>query len=324
MVTGGAGFIGSHVCEALLKKGYDVVIVDDFNDYYDPANKERNCDTIRETAVSLDRPDSLVICRGDILDKDFLNSVFEKYNFKAVLHLAACTGVRSSITEAVKFLNVNLNGTVNILECMRDHGVKKHIFASSSSVYGKNKVPFSEYDPADSPISPYAVSKRAAELICSTYLHLNGISTVCLRFFTVYGPRQRPDLAIRKFTSLISEGKSIPVFGDGNTRRDYTYVDDTVNGVVHALEWVLNQDRCFEIFNLGESETISLTEMIESIARHLDKKPIIERLPKQPGDMDVTNADISKARAVLGYSPKVDFDKGMKRYIEWYKSEFGI
>lgn len=318
LVTGGAGFIGSHTCQALIRRGCDVICIDNFNDFYDPAYKRANIADIERTARTAQG--GFKLYEGDIRDTAFLNRVFEDTKPDLVLHLAACAGVRPSIADPVLYADVNINGTVNILECLKKFGIKRHVFASSSSVYGNNeKVPFSESDPVDKPISPYAATKKAGELLCHTYHHLYDISTACLRFFTVYGPRQRPDLAIYKFTKLISEGRKVPVYGDGSSKRDYTFIDDIVDGVVKACNWVCNHGKCFGIFNLGESHTISLSEMISAIERELGKKADIDPLPDQPGDVKVTYADISSARAILGYAPVTDFQSGIKAFIDWYK-----
>ncbi len=316
LVTGGAGFIGSHTCEALLRSGCDVICIDNFNDFYDPAYKRANIADIERTARTA--KGSFKLYEGDIRDTAFLNRGFEDTKPDLVFHLAACAGVRPSIADPVLYADVNINGTVNILECLKKFGIKRHVFASSSSVYGNNeKVPFSESDPVDKPISTYAATKKAGELRCHTYHQLYDLSTACLRFFTVYGPRQRPDLAIYKFTKLISEGRKVPVYGDGSSMRDYTFIGDIVDGVVKACGWVCDHEKCFGIFNLGESHTVSLSEMIAAIELELGKKADIEPLPDQPGDVKVTYADISSARNTLGYAPVTDFQSGIRAFIDW-------
>ena len=310
LVTGGAGFIGSHVCERLLRDGHSVWTFDDLNPFYDPQFKQRNLREIQ----SLAKPFEFV--HGDITDRAALDEIFSSVKFDQVIHLAARAGVRPSLEQPALYQRVNVEGTVNVLEAARKSGVKKIIIASSSSVYGVNsKVPFSESDPIISAISPYAASKLACEALGHVYHHVYKMDVTMLRFFTVYGPRQRPDLATCKFAKLIMAGKPIPVFGDGNTARDYTFVSDTVDGVVAATR----KEFGFEIFNLGESETISLSRMIELLEAALGKKAIIDRQPLQPGDVPVTFADISRARSRLGYSPKVKFEQGIKWFADWFK-----
>jgi UDP-glucuronate 4-epimerase len=310
LVTGGAGFIGSHVCERLLRDGHGVWAFDDLNNFYDPQFKQHNLREIQ----SLAKPFEFV--HGDITDADALDGIFSAVKFDQVIHLAARAGVRLSLEQPALYQRVNIEGTVNVLEAARKSGVKKIIIASSSSVYGTSfKVPFSESDPVVSAISPYAASKLACEALGHVYHHIYKMDVTMLRFFTVYGPRQRPDLAIYKFAKLISAGKPIPVFGDGGAARDYTFASDTVDGVVAATKKELG----FEIFNLGESETISLSRMIESLETALGKKAIIDRQPLQAGDVPITFADISKAREKLGYNPKVKFENGIKLFAEWFR-----
>ncbi len=317
LVTGGAGFIGSHTCEALLKCGFDVVSVDNFNDYYSPIYKRENIECVKKTA---DTANNLFIsCEGDIRDAAFLNRVFENTHPDIVIHLAACAGVRPSILNPLQYADVNITGTVNVLECIKKFNINKLLFASSSSVYGNNaKVPFSETDMADRPISPYAATKKAGELICHTYHHLYDINTACLRFFTVYGPRQRPDLAIYKFTELILQGRPIPFYGDGSAERDYTFIDDIVDGNKKALNWVKNAKKRYGIFNLGESHTVSLSQLVKTIENELGLKAALEFKPQQPGDVNKTCADISHSKAILGYNPATEFDKGIKAFVDWY------
>lgn len=310
LVTGGAGFIGSHVCERLLRDGHSVWALDDLNNFYDPQFKQRNLREIQSFA----KPFEFV--HGDICDASALNEIFSSVKFDQVIHLAARAGVRPSLAEPALYQRVNVEGTVNVLEAARKSGVKKIIIASSSSVYGTNsKVPFSESDPIVSAISPYAASKLACEALGHVWHHIYKMDVTMLRFFTVYGPRQRPDLAIYKFAKLISAGKPIPVFGDGSAARDYTFVSDTVDGVIAATK----KEFGFEIFNLGESQTVSLSRMIELLESALGKKAIIDRQPLQPGDVPITFADICKARAKLGYDPRVPFEQGVKLFADWFQ-----
>lgn len=313
LVTGGAGFIGSHVCERLLRDGHSVWAFDDLNDFYDPAFKRRN---LRELQA-LAKPFEFI--HGDITDRAALDELFSSVKFDLVIHLAARAGVRPSLAQPALYQRVNVEGTVNVLEAARLNGVKKIIIASSSSVYGINsRSPFSESDPITSAISPYAASKLACEALGHVWHHLYHMDVTMLRFFTVYGPRQRPDLAIYKFAQLICTGKPIPVFGDGSAARDYTFVTDIVDGVVACTK----KEFGYQIFNLGESETIRLSRMIELLERALGKKAIIDRQPLQPGDVPLTFADISKARDHLGYDPKVKFERGIQLFAEWFlKSE---
>jgi UDP-glucuronate 4-epimerase len=313
LVTGGAGFIGSHLVDRLLAEGgWRVTVVDDFNDFYDPALKRANA--ARHAADGRFR-----LAECDIRDRAALARVFEGANFSCVVHLAARAGVRPSLAEPLLYNETNVTGTLNLLELSRAHGVPQFVFGSSSSVYGANaKVPFSEDDPVARPISPYAATKAAGELLCHTYSHLYGLRCVALRFFTVYGARQRPDLAIHKFARLISDGKPIPVFGDGTTRRDYTYVDDIISGVRAAIDYDATM---FEAINLGESRTVSLSELISLLERELGRAAIIDRQAPQPGDVPQTYADISKARRLLGYDPRTQIEEGVRRFVEWFNAE---
>lgn len=314
LVTGGAGFIGSHVCEALLRREDTVVALDSFNDYYDPQIKQKNIAEVQATATAVNA--EFHVAEGDIRDVAFLEQVFFQHKFDAVIHLAAYAGVRPSIENPKLYTEVNVMGTVNILEAMKNHNVKRHVFASSSSVYGNNKkIPFSEADPVDHAISPYAATKKAGEILCHTYHYLYAINTACLRFFTVYGPRQRPDLAIHKFTRLIMENKSIPFYGDGSMRRDHTYIDDIVDGVIKALDWTASNEQRYDIFNLGNSQTITLFELVQAIEHVLGKKAILNRLPQPPGDVDCTYADITHSRKVLDYNPSTTLQKGLKQFV---------
>ncbi len=309
LVTGGAGFIGSHVCERLLHDGHRVWAFDDLNDFYDPQIKRRTLADIQ----SLGKPFTFV--HGDLTDVGAINALFADTKFDQVIHLAARAGVRPSLEQPALYQRVNVEGTVNLLEAARKNGVKKLTIASSSSVYGVNaKVPFSESDPIFSAISPYAASKLACEALGHTYHHIYGMDIAMLRFFTVYGPRQRPDLAIHKFTRLIDSGKPIPVFGDGSTARDHTFVSDILEGVMACTQ----KEFGFEIFNLGESQVIRLDQLIALIESALGKKASINRLPLQPGDVPITYADIAKARQMLGYQPQVKAEKGIPLFIDWF------
>ncbi|PKM44135.1 MAG: epimerase [Firmicutes bacterium HGW-Firmicutes-8] len=319
LVTGAAGFIGSNVSEMLLKKDYNVIGIDSFNDFYSPLIKRGNANEIVKTAESIGA--NFKLYEGDIRNGEVIDRVFAENKIEAVIHLAAYAGVRPSIENPELYFDVNINGTVKILECIKKYGIKRHVFASSSSVYGNNKkVPFSEQDPVDNAISPYAATKKAGEVICYTYHHLYDINTACLRFFTVYGPRQRPDLAIHKFTKLMVEGKPIPFFGDGSMKRDHTYIDDILDGVYKALIWTDSPKKRYDIFNLGESHTITLTELVEAISDELGINPIINRLPMQQGDVNRTFADISKAKKILGYNPQTNFEEGIKKFIKWFRT----
>jgi UDP-glucuronate 4-epimerase len=310
LVTGGAGFIGSHVCERLLHSGHSVWAFDDLNTFYDPQLKRRNLRDIQSLAKPFE------FAQGDLTDRAALDELFGSVKFDQVIHLAARAGVRPSLAEPALYQRVNVEGTVNILEAARLTGVKKITIASSSSVYGVNsKVPFAESDPIFAAISPYAASKLACEALGHVYHHVYGMDVAMLRFFTVYGPRQRPDLAIHKFAKLINAGKPIPVFGDGSTARDYTYVTDTVDGVIACTQKELG----FEIFNLGESQTVTLSYLIELIEKELGKKAIIDRQSPQPGDVPITFADVSKARAKLGYHPHIKIEQGIKMFIDWFR-----
>lgn len=309
LITGGAGFIGSHLVKALLKEGHEIVVIDDFNDYYDPAIKRANLEAVAS---------EITLVEGDIRDEALIESLFSTENLDAVIHLAARAGVRPSIQDPKLYFNTNINGTFNLLDACRHNGVKDFIFASSSSVYGINKkVPFAETDPITRTISPYAATKLAGEQICSNYSHLFGIRCMCLRFFTVYGPSQRPDLAISKFTDRILKGEPIQQYGDGSSARDYTYVEDIVEGVVSALNYRKSK---FEIFNLGGSATTKLHELISMVEAACGKSAIIEQLPDQAGDVPATYADVSKAQELLDYSPQTPIAEGIVKYVEWYRS----
>src|SRR5882724_1767267 len=314
LVTGGAGFIGSHVCERLLQAGHAVWALDDLNPFYSPAIKQRNLDEIK----SLGHP--FTFLRGDLTDITIVRDLFQKVRFDQVIHLAARAGVRPSLAEPELYQQVNVVGTANVLETARLNGVKKILIASSSSVYGVNqKTPFAETDPVFSIISPYAASKLACEALGHVYHHVYGMDVAALRFFTAYGPRQRPDLAIHKFAALITAGKPIPVFGDGSTARDYTYISDIVDGVMACVEKKFG----FEIFNLGESQTVTLNRLIDLLEQSLGKKAVIDRHPAQPGDVPLTFADITKSRQLLGYSPKVKIEQGVPLFVEWFRKQAG-
>jgi UDP-glucuronate 4-epimerase len=326
-VTGGAGFIGSHLCEALLKEGREVVTLDNFDPFYDPAIKHRNLQAI-ETTMQNEEIESSKFrwVDGDIRDKELLESIFtglkEAGKQITIIRIAAKAGVRPSIDNAPLYTEVNIIGTQNIFEVAKSFGVQKLIYASSSSVYGENKkVPFGEEDPVDHPISPYAMTKKANELLAHTYHHLYSIDMVGLRFFTVYGPRQRPDLAISKFTRMIDHGEAIPFYGDGSTRRDYTYIDDIIEGMLAALRYIEQESDIYEIINLGESQTTTLRELVAYIESAVGKKAIIDTLPMQPGDVPQTYADISKARRLIGYNPKTLIEAGIAKYVEWYRAQ---
>ncbi len=308
LVTGGAGFIGSHLTDRLLGAGRDVVVLDNFDPFYDPAEKSENL----ATAATHPR---FRLVTGDIRNAADVDAAFAGAPIETVVHLAARAGVRPSIKDPVVYASVNLEGTVQLLEACRRRGVGRFLFGSSSSVYGNNeKVPFAEDDPVEHPISPYAATKRAGELLAHTYHHLFGMKIACLRFFTVFGPRQRPDLAIRKFADLMAHGREIPVFGDGTSGRDYTYVDDIVDGIVSALD----RTASFHVWNLGGSQPVLLNDLIARLARGLKVAPGTKRLPMQPGDVQRTWADISKARRELDWAPRVDFDSGMDRFLAWF------
>ncbi len=307
LLTGGAGFIGSHVAENLLARGDELVVLDNFNTFYDASIKRRNAARLGAARI----------VDGDLRDAALIERLFTE-RFDAVIHLAAMAGVRPSLLDPLLYEDVNVRGTLLILEQLKRQPQVRFVFASSSSVYGSNdKVPFSETDDIHSPMSPYAATKRAGELHCFTYNHLYGIPISALRFFTVFGPRQRPEMAIHKFVRAVLARQPIPMYGDGSTRRDYTYIDDIVDGVVRAL------DRCagYEIYNLGESQTTSLAELIAMVGDVCGIEPLVDRQPTQPGDVEITFADVSKARARLGYDPHTSVRDGLERFVEWYREE---
>jgi len=310
LITGAAGFIGSHLCERLLADGWTVVGIDNFDDFYDPQIKRRNISECLKNK-------NFQLIKADIRDDEAMGEIIGG-DVQIIVHLAAMAGVRPSIAQPLLYADVNINGTMVLLELAKKYEVNKFIFGSSSSVYGNNeKVPFSEDDNVDFPISPYAATKKAGELICHTYHHLHGVSITCLRFFTVYGPRQRPDLAIHKFAKLIEQDKPIPVYGDGTMMRDFTYIDDIVNGIVAAM------DRCdgFNIYNLGESQPITVNDLIAEIEKALGKKAVRQSIPPQPGDVERTYADITKSVRELGYDPKTSIQTGLANFTTWLRGQ---
>jgi UDP-glucuronate 4-epimerase len=315
LVTGGAGFIGSHLVDRLMDMGeYDVTVMDNFNEFYDPRLKRANI------AAHLDKP-NFELFEADIVDTRAVNELCASKRFDIIVHLAARAGVRPSLYDPVLYETTNVRGTYSLLEGARVNGVERFIFGSSSSVYGINsKVPFSEDDPIFNPISPYAATKIAGEAACHVYSHLYGIKTVCLRFFTVYGSRQRPDLAIHKFARMISSNHPIAVYGDGTTRRDYTYIDDIISGVLAALDY---DQSPFEVINLGESQTVELNRLVELIEQALDKRAIIQHEPLQPGDVPLTYANIEKAKRLLGYNPATNIELGIEQFAFWFRTQKG-
>jgi len=309
LLTGVAGFIASHTAEKLLNDGHEVVGIDEINDYY-------NVEWKQENLAKLKKYENFSFVQADIRDLDSLEKIFSQNSFNAIMNLAGRAGVRPSIEEPLLYEETNAKGTLNLLEMAKKYQIKKFILASSSSVYGnQQKVPFSEIDPVNEPISPYAASKKSAEMYCHVYSHLYGIQSVCLRFFTVYGPNGRPDMAPYLFTKAILSGQTIKKFGNGETKRDYTYVTDIVDGIVASLKL----DRQFEVINLGNNNPVSLNEFIATLEEITDLKMKIEQLPMQPGDVDITYADITKAQKLLNYQPKTSFKDGMTKFVTWYK-----
>lgn len=334
LITGGSGFIGSHLIQKILENGHNVINIDNFDSFYDYKIKinntleslhlplefqflERESDIIK--LVSQTASDRYRLYYTDLRNIEGLKRIFSEHSIDFVIHLAALAGVRPSIENPLEYAEVNINGSLNLWEVCKEFQVKKFIFASSSSVYGNNKkIPFAETDSVDFPISPYAATKKSGEILGYTYHHLYSIDMIMLRFFTVYGPRQRPDLAIHKFFRLIQQNKEIPFYGDGTTARDYTYIDDIISGILGAIEYLSNHQNVFEIINLGENETITLNEMVNSLETSLEKTAIKNSQPMQPGDVQKTNADITKAQNLLGYSPKTNFQNGIKKFVEWF------
>ena len=315
LVTGGAGFIGSSLADFLLKNNYRVVVIDNFCDFYDPSIKRNN------VKDNLDNP-NYKLYEIDLRCKSDVEKVFRENKIDVVIHLAAMAGVRPSIENPILYQEVNCIGTQNLLEVMKEYGVKNLVMASSSSVYGNNKkVPFKETDIVDYAISPYAATKKSNEVMTHVYHKLFNMNVIMLRFFTVYGPRQRPDLAINKFTRLMLNDEEITMFGDGTTSRNYTYIDDIVSGIYSSINYVLNNKDVYEIVNLGNSSPVSLKEMINTIAEVLDKEPKIKEMPMQQGDVNITYADISKAKEMLNYDPKTPFKEGIEKFVKWYKEK---
>ena len=340
LITGGAGFIGSTVAERLLNRGDRVVVVDNFNDFYDYNRKIRNIleitnnfnkinefeNLLKDEKISklieIVNSDRFTLMYGDIRDREAMDRVFAENSFDLVFNPAAMAGVRPSLLDPMLYEDVNVRGYMNLLELCKKYRVKKFVQASSSSVYGNNKeVPFKETAVVDFAISPYAATKKSCEVMGHVYHKLYNIDMVQLRFFTVYGPKQRPDLAIHKFTKMILEDKPIPFYGDGTTKRDYTYIDDIVDGILKSMNYLFNNENVYEIFNLGESHVVSLKEMVETIENAIGKKAILDIQPMQPGDVDKTYADISKAKAMIGYDPQTNFSEGIRKFVEWYKRQ---
>ncbi len=316
LVTGGAGFIGSSLCSKLLEQGNKVIAIDNFCDFYNPKIKENNVKELQNNK-------NFTLYRKDIRDKEALKEIFNENKIDVIVHLAAMAGVRPSIENPILYQDVNCMGTQNILEEMKSHNIKNLVMASSSSVYGNCKeVPFKEDMIVDFAISPYAATKKANEVMTHVYHKLFNINVIMLRFFTVYGPKQRPDLAINKFTRLMLNNEEIPMFGDGTTSRDYTYIDDIVDGVIKSCKYTLENENIYQILNLGNSSPISLKEMINIIAKTLNVEPKIKQLPMQPGDVERTYADISKAKELIGYEPKTSFEEGIKKFVEWYINSY--
>ncbi|MFP3832423.1 GDP-mannose 4,6-dehydratase [Chryseobacterium sp. SIMBA_028] len=334
LITGGSGFIGSHLIERLLRNGHSVINIDNFDNFYNYQIKIKNTlesigkisdfefsdkETDIKRLASLSHSHNYTLYYQDIRDKKGLENIFKSHSIDMVIHLAALAGVRPSIERPLEYEEVNVRGTMNLWELCRDLNIKKFICASSSSVYGNNeKTPFAETDNVDHPISPYAATKKCGEILGHVYHKLYHIDMIQLRFFTVYGPRQRPDLAIHKFTQLISEGMEIPFYGDGNTARDYTYVDDIIDGVTKSILYLEKNSDVYEILNLGENQVITLNDMVATIENAMSMTAVRKNLPMQPGDVTKTNADITKAKVLIGYQPSTDFQNGIKKFVEWF------
>lgn len=341
VVTGGAGFIGSHLVEKLISQNHEIIVIDNFHNFYSEDIKIKNVleslnlsekfleivekkDKIEKInkLIEITNQDNYSLKFCDLRDLESLDSIFKESKIDMVINLAALAGVRPSLLDPASYLDVNVKGYLNLLECCKKYDIKKFIQASSSSVYGNNKeVPFAEDAIVDFAISPYAATKKSSEVLGHVYFNLYGIDTLQFRFFTVYGPRQRPDLAIHKFVDKISKGEPIPFFGDGDTCRDYTYIDDIIDGVTKGIDYLKNNDNVFEILNLGESTVISLKEMVETIENALNKKAILDKLPMQPGDVKMTFANIEKAKKLLGYNPTTKFEDGIKNFVCWYSKK---
>ena len=334
LITGGSGFIGSHLIERLLRNGHSVINIDNFDDFYNYQIKIKNTlesidkisdfefsdkETDIQHLVSLSHAHNYTLYYQDIRDKKGLENIFKSHSIDMVIHLAALAGVRPSIERPLEYEEVNVRGTMNLWELCKDFNIKKIICASSSSVYGNNeKTPFAETDNVDNPISPYAATKKCGEILGHVYHELYHIDMIQLRFFTVYGPRQRPDLAIHKFTQLISEGMEIPFYGNGNTARDYTYIDDIIDGITKSILYLEKNSDVYEILNLGENQVITLNDMVATIENAMNMTAVRKNLPMQPGDVTKTNADITKAKALIGYEPSTDFQNGIKKFVEWF------
>jgi UDP-glucuronate 4-epimerase len=311
LITGGAGFIGSHIVDELLSLREEIIVIDNFNTYYDPRIKWENISNAQKNP-------NFKLFEGDILDKRLLDEIFSSFNIDVLIHMAAQAGVRGSIKNPELYSKVNVLGTLNLLEMCKKYKVKKMIFGSSSSIYGNTPVPFSEDNIVDKPISPYAATKKAGELLCYTYHHLYKVPIICLRLFTVYGPRQRPEMAIHKFTRIINNNESIPIYGDGSSSRDYTYITDILDGIKSAI----NKDFGFEIINLGSSDPIKLLDLVDLIQEKMSKKANLNFLPSQSGDVERTYADITKANKLLGYSPKISIENGIAKFVKWYLNQY--
>ncbi len=314
LITGGAGFIGSHLAQLLLGRGKNIIILDNVDDFYDTQIKEQNINLISDLGG--------IIIKGDIRDTQILEKIFFDYSIQLVVHLAAKAGVRLSLEEPISYFDVNVNGTINVLEIMKKHNCKKIIFASSSSVYGTNNIPFKESNVTDSLISPYAASKKSAEVILYTYYHLYQIDSIILRFFTVYGPRQRPDLAIHKFFKSLYMQKPIDFYGDGLTMRDYTYIDDIVSGIYNSINYILEENAIHEIINLGSQNPVTLEELIFTIQKVTGKKFIINQLPLQEGDLEQTSACLEKSKKLLDYHPKTGLETGLINFKVWFENYY--